>query len=70
MKQRLTLRQWMENNGCSNTQLGDLLGVAPSMVSKWRNGLDIPRRETMRRIYEVTKGQVEPSAFYDLPKVA
>lgn len=67
---KCTLDEWMNDEGLSGREFAELIGADPATVSRWRRGLTTPGPEDMLRIYEATRGKVEPNSFYDLPKVA
>ena len=58
------LRKYRLKKGLTVEQLAQRLGVAKSAVSRWENGVMIPRPATMRLVMEVTGGAVRPEHFY------
>ncbi len=63
----MKLRDFMSVRELSEAQLGRLLGIGQATVNRYVRGERIPRPDLMRRIVEVTEGQVGPADFYDLP---
>lgn len=64
----MALREWREINRLSLDAAAKRLGAANgTVVWRWENGVAIPRRGQMVRIYVETRGQVDPNSFYDLP---
>jgi hypothetical protein len=61
MKHALTL--YREDHGMTLKAFGQLVAADKSQVWKWENG-SIPRPAQMQRIYEVTKGEINPSDWY------
>lgn len=64
---RMKLRDWRLAKGLSMEQLGELIGLTQSSVSRIENGKNRPEWGTLDRIVEVTDGQVTPNDFTDLP---
>jgi transcriptional regulator with XRE-family HTH domain len=62
----MKLSEFMSARELSEAQLGRLLGVGQATVNRYARGERIPRPDVMRRIVEVTEGQVGPADFYDL----
>lgn len=63
----MNLREFLKARSMSEADLGRALGVGQATVNRYIRGERIPRPEVMRRIVEVTDGQVGPADFYDLP---
>ena len=58
----------MAGQKIGDAEFARLIGVGSRMaVMRYRRGERIPRPDVMRRIVEVTEGQVGPADFYDLP---
>lgn len=66
----MKLRDFLSARDMSEAQLGRLLGIGQATVNRYVRGERIPRLEVMRRIVEVTEGEVGPADFYDLPAAA
>jgi transcriptional regulator with XRE-family HTH domain len=60
---RMTLQQYLALVGETQQQFASSIGVSQNTVSRYVNGLTIPRREQLRRIVEVTDGAVTPTDF-------
>lgn len=60
----MKLTQYMNEKSITPERLAELVGnVSASGVRKWMYDERVPRPEQMRRIAEVTKGQVKPNDF-------
>lgn len=64
-----SLRKFLSHHRLSETQFAQWLGCDRSLVSRWVNGAAIPAPDKMRAIYRLTRGQVQPNDFYDLPRL-
>ena len=60
----MQVKTWLEINGLTNEMFGVLVDADHSTVSRWKDGLRIPRPKQMNRIVKVTKGQVKVQDFY------
>src|SRR5688572_26449322 len=58
---RMTLRDWLDTNGKSNAQFGEIIGRTAEAVRRYAAGDRIPDRETMPLIVEATGGKVTPN---------
>ena len=64
----MKLSEFMAGQKIGDAEFARLIGVGSRMaVLRYRRGERIPRPDVMRRIVEVTQGQVGPADFYDLP---
>ena len=63
------LADWRKTEGWSQQKLADELDIAQCNVSQIERvgSTQIPSREVMRKIWTLTKGEVSPNDFYDLP---
>lgn len=83
-RKRTKLERWMRENRYSDTAFaaaveaeienltGEPVEISPATVAKWRLGgpdAPLPRKHALRAIYVVTKGEVDPNSFCDLPEV-
>jgi transcriptional regulator with XRE-family HTH domain len=69
----MRLVEWRRQEGLTQQELADALGCTQSFVSNMERANDPqkPRDDAMVvRIYRVTKGQVAPNDFYDLPDLS
>jgi transcriptional regulator with XRE-family HTH domain len=60
----MTLQQFLSQNGLSQHTFAKMAGITQVTVSRYVNGLRLPRRAHMKRIYEVTGGSVTPNDFF------
>ena len=59
------LRTWMKDNQIGVTALQRLIGVrSPATIYRYLDGRNVPRKQYMARIMEVTKGEIGPDDFY------
>jgi transcriptional regulator with XRE-family HTH domain len=67
----MRLADWRKEQGYTQQQLADQLGVNQSAVSYWERSLNpyLPQPDAMRRIFALTRGAVSPNDFYDLPPI-
>jgi len=66
----MKLQEWMTANNYSLHDVAAAVGVAPHSCANWLAEKNVPNSTTMRRIIELTKGQVRPDDFFAafLPK--
>tara|TARA_X000001388_G_C2204593_1_gene112626 strand:- start:741 stop:983 length:243 start_codon:yes stop_codon:yes gene_type:complete len=61
----MTLDQYRIEKGWSFTRLAKMLGASDAKVaSRWCKGEQIPNREFMAAIMNLTQGAVSPNDFY------
>ena len=63
----MKLETYITDNGQTLAEFAGKAGVSIATVWRWRNGIKIPRRQEMVRIFEATGGSVRPDDFFDLP---
>jgi len=67
-KHPMNLRTYITANGLTYEQAAALIGgVSRSAVIKWCRGERFPMPGQLRRIYEVTNGEVTPNDFALVP---
>jgi transcriptional regulator with XRE-family HTH domain len=59
----MTLREWREKKGLTMVELARMLGVDKSAVSRWESGERFPSRRFLKKIAEVTGGEVTANDF-------
>lgn len=57
------LTKYRKQRNLSMEAFGQRVAASKSMVSKWERGVSLPRRDAMRRISDVTDGEVTPGDF-------
>ena len=62
----MTLAEWMLANGFDDAALAARLNITLSNVSRIRRGKQIPSRERMAAIVEITGGKVQPNSFFGI----
>ncbi|QRM44004.1 helix-turn-helix transcriptional regulator [Rhizobium sp. BG4] len=67
----MKLAHYMAENHLTPEELAAIVGtVSVSGARKWMNGERVPRPEQMRKIAEVTKGEVCPNDFILISEAA
>ena len=60
----MRLSEYLQSNNLTSADLAAKIGnVTSEAVRLWATGKRVPRAEQMRRIVEVTEGQVTPNDF-------
>lgn len=59
----MRLENYLEKMKLTQEQFAQTIGVKQNAVSQWISGDRSPRPNSMRRIYEVTKGKVTANDF-------
>jgi hypothetical protein len=55
---RCKLEAWIRSQGLQQQEFAKLIPVRPTAVCRWLSGERIPRPNQIRRIVEVTQGQI------------
>jgi DNA-binding transcriptional regulator YdaS (Cro superfamily) len=63
------LKRYLRQHRLVVPEFARLVRTQPDAVRKWINGDRLPAPDSMKAIFEVTKGAVSPNDFYDLPKL-
>lgn len=58
---------YLHNNEISIPQAAKALEATVEAVRYWAKDQNVPRQDKMEKIFEWTKGQVQPNDFYKLP---
>jgi len=66
----MKLRAYRTIANLTQQELSQQLGVTELSIIKYEAGINIPSRETMLRIYELTGGLVTPNDFFDLESIS
>lgn len=62
----IKLKQYLEENGLSQREFGERIGVRQSVVSRWVSGKAYPDWEcSLPRIIKVTGGKVDANSFVE-----
>lgn len=60
----MKLREWREKNKLTQEQLAEMLGVnSDESISQWENGKNMPRKDVLIEIMNLTKGKVTANDF-------
>lgn len=67
----MRLAKWREEQDLSQAELAEQLGCDQSFISRIERATNpqIPSRGWMLKIHQLTRGEVSPNDFYDLPPV-
>jgi len=63
----MTLHEFLIEEGYTQQAFAELIGVRQSSVSKWLQGDSRPSWSIIKKIKEVTDGQVTADSFLELP---
>lgn len=63
----MKLKTYLEREDLWGWEFAKMAGTTSATISRIANGA-IPRPDLMRRIVELTKGEVGPNDFYNLPQ--
>jgi hypothetical protein len=67
----MKLDEYLRTNNLDDEAFAAIMGDhSAHAVKKWRYGERTPRADAMRKIQEVTGGQVGPADFFGLPEDA
>lgn len=61
------LRTYRHRHGITLAAVAAQLDVVPSTVSRWENGVRVPPIRMMRRIVNLTNGEVSAESLLGLP---
>ena len=64
----MTLTEYLQHRDITAVQLAAELGIDQSSLSRIIRGDQLPRKPLMRRIYQVTDGQVTPNDIFGIPE--
>jgi transcriptional regulator with XRE-family HTH domain len=62
----MKLSEYAKKHGVTLSTLAKELGTSVATISRHCSGKNIPKQELMRRIHELTGGEVTASDFYGL----
>lgn len=67
----MRLAEWRKQQGLKQWELAERLGCSQPFISLIERADDgqVPSREWMVKIYQLTRGAVAPNDFYDLPPI-
>lgn len=57
----MKLNDFLSQTGTTKSAFAELIGTTTATVSRIGDGLVVPRRDLLERIYEATDGQVTPN---------
>lgn len=67
---RYKLRNWRRQQGLSQQQAAELLGVARRTWHQWEQAAIVPGPANMIELVQLTGGAVQPNDFYELPAIS
>ena len=59
----MDLKSWIEKTPMSVAELAEELNKTPTTIYRWLNGSRSPDKKAMKKIYELSKGQVDPNSI-------
>ena len=62
----MKLKTYLKNKKITQEELAKELTTTQVQISRWSNGIRIPRPAEMVKIYRWSNGQVQPNDFYDI----
>lgn len=62
----MPLLEWLERNNLSRAWLQKALGVSNAAISRYLVGGRIPAPDIIRKIYDLTEGEVDANSWYGL----
>lgn len=60
----MTLKEYLQQQGISQHQFAELVGVTPQAVNQWVQGRRFPRPTVILKIRMITGGRVAPVDWY------
>ena len=60
----MLLDEYQTETGLTNYALAKKIGISRQSTGRYRTGEQIPRRDTMRKIIDLTGGRVQEADFY------
>jgi transcriptional regulator with XRE-family HTH domain len=65
------LAKWRKDKGWTQQELADALGITQGTISQIERvgSTQVPSPETILAVYRVTRGDVTPNDFYELPRL-
>lgn len=62
----MKLGEWLRSRGLSQQAFADAADISQGAVAKFVLGRAMPNRQSMRKIFDATEGQVTPNDFHDI----
>jgi transcriptional regulator with XRE-family HTH domain len=60
----MKLEAFMNEHDLTDKSFGERIGKSRIQVYRYRHGMQIPTKNTMQKIVDVTQGAVDPASFY------
>lgn len=61
----MTLREYLEEEGLTETAFAELLGISQAAVNRYCNGIRTPHKTKLRAIVDATGGKVTANDFME-----
>lgn len=61
----MTLKEYVKSNNFSQYRFAKMMNISPANVSRWVSGKNIPSLNYIKKIKEITGGQVTIVDFYE-----
>ena len=59
----MKLKVWLDKTPITVVQLSKTLNKSPATIYRWINGTRSPDKRSMKKLYEISKGQVDPNSI-------
>lgn len=63
----MTLEAYLDKHSLTNVAFAAMVGADQSTIQRMRKGTQVPSKELMARIFDVTHGAVQANDFFGLP---
>jgi transcriptional regulator with XRE-family HTH domain len=63
----MRIEDWAKSRGLQLQQVAEKLGISGGHIGDWISGRSWPGREMMKRVRDLTGGEVMPNDFLDVP---
>lgn len=60
----MTLDEFMKNNDYTDESFGKRIGKSRIQILRYRQGVQIPGRDAMKKIFKISGGHVTADSFY------
>ncbi len=60
----MQLDDYMKAHDFTDKSFGERIGKSRIQVYRYRHGMQIPGREAINKIFQITEGHVPPASFY------
>ena len=64
----MKLKTWLTQSNIKRADFAAKIGITTATITRYLNGDRKPSADIFSKIFDVTKGNVTPNDFYDLPE--